>query len=130
MMQINILVTGGVYSNQAGYSAWQFCSAALTAGHHIAQVFFYQDAVSQGSVLTVPMDDEFDAPSRWVALSKQHGIKLVVCLSAAERRGLLNSDQAKEFAKPAANLHCQFEIAGLGALHQAALESDRMVTFN
>lgn len=60
-MKINVLVTGGVYSNQAAYSAWRFCRAALAAGNQIEQVFFYQDGVTQSSTLTVPMDDEFNA---------------------------------------------------------------------
>lgn len=128
-MNFNILVTGGVYSTQSGYSALQFCSAAVAAGHTISQVFFYQDGVTQGSSLLVPLADEYDANEHWARFSQETGAELVVCVSAGERRGVLNAEQAAEFAKPANNLHPAFRVEGLGTLHEASIGSDRMVTF-
>ena len=128
-MKFNVLVTGGVYSSQSGYSALQFCKAVLAAGHTISQVFFYRDAVSQASTLTVPLEDEFNAIDQWQDFYQQHQVPLVVCVSAAERRGILNAEQAEEFAKESANLARCFSVEGLGALHDASLNSDRTVTF-
>jgi len=113
-MNFNILVTGGVYSTQSAYSALQFCKAAHAAGHTISQVFFYRDAVTQASRLSIPLITN---------------TPLVVCVSAAERRGVLNADQAQEFAKDSDNLAPFFSVQGLGALHDASLSSDRTVTF-
>lgn len=128
-MQINILISGGLYSSQSAYSALQFSRAAVADGHAISQVFFYQDGVSNANQLSTPLADEFDAVNEWVEFAASHAIKLVACVSAAERRGILNLDQAKEFAEPSANMHPQIQVAGLGALHQAALDSERMVSF-
>ena len=128
-MKFNVLVTGGVYSSQSGYSALQFCKAAYAAGHTISQVFFYRDAVSQASRLTVPLGDEFNAVDQWQAFYQATNTPLVVCVSAAERRGVLNADQADEFAKDSDNLAPCFDVQGLGALHDASLDSDRTVTF-
>lgn len=127
-MKINLLVTGGLYTQQAGYSAWRFCRAALDAGHEVSQVFFYQDGVTQGSALAVPLSDEFDTLSAWLELAKQ-GVDLVTCVSASERRGMLNSEQSDELGLEQHNLHAAFKSAGLGVLHQASLEADRTVTF-
>ena len=128
-MNLNILVTGSVYSSQSAYSALKFCHAAITQGHRITQVFFYRDAVSQASRLTVPLDDEFNCIDEWVAFAKGNDVPLVACVSAAERRGILNAEQADEFAKDADNVHPIFQIEGLGVLHDASLSSDRTVTF-
>ncbi len=128
-MNINVLVTGGLYSTQCAYSAWRFCRAAIEAGHKISQVFFYQDGVSQSTNLSVPLADEFDAVNQWAEFSAQHGCELVVCVSAGERRGVIGAEQAGEFGLPGSNMHAAFRVEGLGVLQAASLEADRMVTF-
>jgi len=128
-MKFNVLVTGALYSAQTAYSALQFCRAAATSGHIVTQVFFYQDGVSQASDLSVPLADEYDAVSAWAKYSVDTGADLVVCVSAAERRGILGAEQAAEFEKANHNLHPAFKVEGLGVLHQACLASDRTVTF-
>ena len=128
-MNFNILVSGGLYNSQSAYSALQFCRAAVAAGHTLSQVFFYQDGVSNGNRLSVPLSDEFDAVREWVDFSTEYSVPLVVCISAAERRGILSAEQAAEFDKVAANLHPAFSVAGLGKLHQASLDAGRTVSF-
>ncbi|MCL4130773.1 UNVERIFIED_CONTAM: hypothetical protein GTU68_025759 [Idotea baltica] len=128
-MTFNLLITGAIYSSQASYSALQFCQAAIAGGHTISQVFFYQDGVTHGSSLSVPLADEFDSVAQWQEMAAQNGIDLVVCVSAAERRGVLNQQQAEEHERDNCNLHPSFSVAGLGELHAASLESDRTVCF-
>jgi len=129
-MKFNILVTGALYSSQSAYSALRFCQAAVAAGHTIDQVFFYQDGVTQANKYSLPLDDEFDAVASWVEFSIQASASMVVCVSAGERRGLMSDEQALEHhLGSSANAHSQFSVAGLGVLHQASLDSDRMVTF-
>lgn len=128
-MKFNLFITGSLYSSQASYSALHFCRAAIELGHSITQVFFYQDGVTQGNQLSVPLADEFDSVSEWVKLAEQYQLNLVVCVSAAERRGVLNDEQAREHNKCSANLHPIFSVAGLGELHAASLASDRTVSF-
>jgi len=127
-MKINVLVTGGLYSQQSAYSAWRFCCAALEAGHDISQVFFYQDGVTQASALASPLSDEFNALAAWVELAAQ-GVELMVCVSASERRGVVGSDQSAELGFDQHNLHPAFASVGLGVLHEASLAADRTVTF-
>jgi len=128
-MQINLLISGGLYNAQAAYSAYRFARAALVAGHTIKQVFFYQDGAAHGTSLSVPLSDEFDAVSAWADLAEQHGIALVACISAAERRGVLGAEQAAEAGHSDHNLHPAFTIEGLGSLHQASFAAERTVTF-
>lgn len=128
-MQFNVLVTAGLYSSQSAYSALRFCRAAVTDGHSVSQIFFYQDGVSQATALSVALDDEFDPVERWVEFAQENSCELIVCVSAGERRGLLSSPQADEFAKPSHNIHPAFKVEGLGVLHDASLNADRTVTF-
>lgn len=128
-MKINVLISGGLYDSQSAYAGLRFSQAAIDAGHTIEQIFFYQQGVSIATQLSVPLADEFDASGEWVAFAQMHSLSLVVCVSAAERRGVLGIEQQAEYAKQASNLHPAFSIAGLGALHEASLSSDRTVTF-
>ena len=128
-MNINLIVSGGVYGSQSAYSALQFATHAVSTGHTIADVFFYREGVSQANDLAVTLADEFNAVEAWVDFAREHGSKLVVCVSAAERRGILNQEQQMEFGKTSANLHPSFQVEGLGAMHDASLRADRTVTF-
>lgn len=128
-MKINLLVTGGHYDSIAGYQAWQFCRAAHSIGHKITQVFFYQAGATHGTNLAEPLADEFDAPSRWAALASEASIPLVVCVSAAERRGIIGHDQQLELGKPTSNLAAEFVVEGLASFYAACLSADRTVTF-
>ena len=128
-MTFNILVLGALYNSQSGYSAWRFVNAAAAAGQQVSQVFFYQDAVAQANRLSNPLSDEFDPVSSWQAFAEKHNTKLLVCIAAAERRGVMSDELANELKYLNGNLADGFEIAGLGAWQEATLSSDRLVTF-
>lgn len=128
-MKLNVLVTGAIYDSQAAYSALQFCEAAFDAGHMISQVFFYQAGTSIANNLSAPWQDEFDATQSWADFSKRTGVSLILCISAGERRGIIDAAQKVELDKPSYNLNASFSVAGLGALHDASIESDRTISF-
>lgn len=128
-MKINVIVNGPLYSSQCGYSAIEFCNAAVNAGHTISQVFFYQDGVSQSSRLSRPLEDEFDSVEKWIEFSHKHAVPLLVCVSAGERRAIVSDQQAQEQQLGSGCIHSGFEVAGLGLMHEASLNSDRTVTF-
>ena len=91
-MKFGILVTEGPYQHQASDSAYQFTKAALEKGHEIFRVFFYNDGVNNGTRLGVPPQDDRNLPEKWSALAQQHDLDLVVCVAAAQRRGILDAD--------------------------------------
>lgn len=117
------------YSQQANQTALHFCHAVLRQGHQLLRVFFSGDGVLTATRLGVPPQDEADLYREWVQLSQDHGVELVVCVSACLRRGIVNESEASRYQLNGANLAPQFVIAGLGQLVDAALESDRLVTF-
>ena len=128
-MKYGIVVNEGPYTHQAADSAYHFIVAALAKGHEIFRVFFYNDGVNNATRLGVPPQDDRNLPEQWSALAAEHGLDLVVCVAAAQRRGLLDADEAKRHGKSADNIAPGFRISGLGQLIEAGIESDRLIVF-
>ncbi|MBZ0162192.1 MAG: sulfurtransferase complex subunit TusD [Notoacmeibacter sp.] len=128
-MKFAIVVNEGPYTHQASDTAYQFTKAALEAGHEIERVFFYHDGVNNATRLTVPPQDERNVQRNWSELGKAHGLDMVVCIAAAQRRGILDENEAKRQGKDADNIAEGFRISGLGQLIDAGIQADRLVTF-
>jgi len=90
----------------------------------VTRVFFYHDGVNNGTRLTTPPQDDRNIVARWSALAESHALDLVVCVAAAQRRGIADADEAKRHGKDADNIAPGFRISGLGQLIEAAIESD------
>ena len=125
-----ILVTAAPFSSQGAHTAINFCEALIASGHTLSRVFFYQDGVHNASALSVPPQDEAALTPRWQALATEHGADLVVCIAAAQRRGILDADEAQRLNRPAANLAAHFRLSGLGQLAEATAQCDRLVAFH
>ena len=128
-MKFGILVNEGPYQHQASDTAYLFAKAALEKGHEIMRVFFYHDGVNNGTRLTTPPQDDRHVVNRWTELAAKHNLDLVVCVAAAQRRGLVDEGEAKRNGKDATNIAPQFRISGLGQLIEAGIQSDRLVVF-
>ena len=128
-MKFGIMVNEGPYTHQASDSAYQFAKAALAKGHEIYRVFFYHDGVNNATRLTVPPQDDRNVVNRWSELAQQHKLDLVVCIAAAQRRGLLDENEASRQGKDANNIAPGFRISGLGQLVEAGIQADRLVVF-
>ncbi|WP_375738276.1 sulfurtransferase complex subunit TusD [Pseudomonas boanensis] len=109
--------------------ALRFAQAALEGGHEIVRLFFYQDGVHSASANVVSSQDELDFSSEWSRFVREHRLDGIVCIAAALRRGVLNSEEAQRYDRPAANLAEGWELSGLGQLHEAAQLADRLVCF-
>ncbi len=128
-MKFGILVNEGPYTHQASDSAYHFIEAALRAGHEIVRVFFYQDGVNNGTRLSVPPQDDRNISDRWSALAQQHEVELILCVAAAQRRGLLDDDEARRAGKDSTNMAAGFQISRLGQLIDAGVQADRFIVF-
>ncbi len=128
-MKFSIVVNEGPYTHQASDSAYHFTRAALAGGHEIFRVFFYHDGVYNGSRLATPPQDDRHITDRWSQLAAEHDIDMVVCVAAAQRRGIVDADEQKRNAKDANNIAAGFRISGLGQLIEAGIQADRLVAF-
>ena len=128
-MRFSLNVLGGPADQASARSALQFARAVLDGGHEIHRVFFQGAGVHLASALTVVPQDEDDPAEAWAALGREHDLDLVVCVASALRRGLLDDAEAARYERGRGNLRPEFTISGLGQLADAALRSDRVVTF-
>ena len=96
----------------------QFAHAAVAAGHEVRRVFFYKDAVAIGNRFA---DDKQGLRAAWIDFGSRHGAELVLCVAAAERRGVGVVEKH--------TLAEGFLLRGLGVLVETMAESDRLVSF-
>lgn len=128
-MKLGIVVNEGPYTHQAADSAYHFAKAALDKGHEVVRVFFYHDGVNNGTRLATPPRDDRNVVQRWAQLAEQYGLDLVLCVAAAQRRGIVDHGEAERHGKDAHNIAPGFRLGGLGQLVEAAVVADRIVSF-
>jgi tRNA 2-thiouridine synthesizing protein D len=128
-MKIAIMVSEGPYTHQSADSAYHFAKAALEKGHEVSRIFFYHDGVNNSTRLTTPPQDDRNIVNRWSELAGKHNIDMVVCVAAAQRRGIVDEGEQKRNGKDANNLAPAFRISGLGQLVEAGIQADRLVVF-
>ena len=115
-LRIDLLIQGGPLATPAANTALAFAKAAVDAGHSVGRAFFYKEAVAIGNRLA---DDKHGLRAAWLEFGGRNGVELVLCVSAAERRGVVERHTLAE----------GFLLRGLGVLVETMAESDRLVSF-
>ena len=128
-MKFSIMINEGPYTHQAADTAYNFCKASLEKGHEIFRIFFYHDGVNNGTRFTVPPQDDRNIQKRWSELAEQHNLDLVICIAAAQRRGIMDANEAERQGLDGNNIAPGFRISGLGQLIEAGIQADRLVVF-
>lgn len=128
-MKFSIQVNSGPFASNSGLSAFRFIETALQMNHEVVRVFFYKEGIYHAFKYATPPDDEWQMTKRWGELAEQYGLDLVVCISAAQRRGLLCEDEARRQGKQDDDVAPGFRIGGLGQLLEATLIADRFIEF-
>ncbi len=128
-MKFGIVVNSGPYQHQASDTAYHFTAAALRKGHEVLRIFFYHDGVHNGTRLATPPQDERNVTRRWSELAAEHDLDLVICVAAAQRRGIVDAVEKKRHGKDADNIAPGFRISGLGQLIETGILADRLVMF-
>ncbi len=120
-----ILVSASPTKTQAHLTAIRFIQELAQQNISVRSVFFYQEAVLVANRFSAPPSDEPQLANLWKGLSDSYAIELQTCVAASFRRGILDSQEAKEQCFETDNLHECFHITGLGQL--AAAMSDASV---
>jgi tRNA 2-thiouridine synthesizing protein D len=129
MASFSILVTSSPYSSQNAYSAYRFAQAIVNSSHTLAGVFFYCDGTHNANRLSAFPSDEFNLAQSWAALKIQYQVPLLLCVTAALKRGVINEQDAKELDLDSHNLHAAFDSIGLGEFAMLQDQTDRLVQF-
>jgi len=128
-MKFTIMINEGPYQHQSSDTALQFARSVLAQGHEIFRVFFYHDGVNNGTRLSVPPADDRLLQKEWSEFSKENNLDLVLCIAAAQRRGIMDESEAERQGLDANNIIEGFRISGLGQLIEGGIEADRTVVF-
>lgn len=128
-MRYAIQVNSSPYHANTGLSAYRFIEAALAQGHKVCRVFFYHEGIYHAFADNTPPDDELQLTKLWGKLAIHHSIDLLVCISAAQRRGLLSNEESALRNKNNNGLAEGFRIGGLGQWLETLLTADRVLVF-
>lgn len=128
-MIFSLTVHGHPTSSQSARSALNFARSVIAGNHELHRIFFYHDAVHLADTNVVTPQDESSLRDEWQAFAAEHSIEPVICIAAALKRGLVNEAERDRYDLAGANVHPAFEVVGLGQLIEAAIVSDRLITF-
>ena len=124
-----IQINSAPWRSEGCETAYQFIRAALGQGHEIMRVFFYYDGAYNGlRWMSIPACESV-VLRYWTELAVDHGVDLVICVAAAQRRGLLEKKEAVRLGERDDDLAEGFRIGGLGLWVEACLKSDRFLEF-
>lgn len=115
-MRVDLLIQSAPLATSAANNALGFARAAVEAGHGVRRVFFYKEAVVIGNRFAA---DTRGLRAAWLEFGDRNDVELVLCVSAAERRGVVEGHTLAE----------GFLLRGLGVLVETMAESDRLVSF-
>ncbi len=124
-----LLVLASPTAGHGSLTAARFARALLARGHRLQRVFFLDNGTLTGLATAVTPQDEQSPLQQWAQLAEEHQTELVLCISSALKRGLLDATEATRHERAAATVHPAFELGGLGLLVEAAQTADRLVTF-
>lgn len=125
-MRYVLLVKNSIYSGPSASLALQFAEALLISGHQIDQIFFAGDAVYNGNAFNFPANDEVNLMKEWQKFYTTYHISLNLCVAAAQRRGIVNSESAVNISQN--NLAYGFQLSGLTEFSLALLNADRVIS--
>ena len=94
----------------------KFSHACLAQGHSIDAIFLYQDGIYHASTHFELASDELNLSSLWQQLADKN-INLMLCVTAAEKRGLDMQNTGV------------FAVAGLAEFAMLASEADKWIQF-
>ena len=129
MATISLLVMSAPGASQNVQSALRFAQTVAQSEHQLKGIFFYADGVLNANFLQVFPADEQAIYSAWTSLATQYQCPLLVCVTAASKRGVLSQTDASDNDLKQFSLQAPFEAVGLGELAELFHSSDKVIQF-
>ena len=117
-MKFIIIVTSSPLATGSANTAYHFCTAALTQGHDVLNVFFYGEGIYHLATPQNLPSDEIQFKQRWQDLANRFPVQLSACSAAAQRRGLDHMTREPESA---------IQLMGLGDMLAQFAHADRII---
>ena len=126
MKSILVLITASPTASANCHSAIAFCESACKSGYDVS-VFFYGEGVHNCNSFISPVNDEKNILSEWQGLSEKYQINLIVCNTAANKRGLIAQEDA--VVSGSFNISSPFIAGGLAEFSSLSQKTDRLIQF-
>jgi len=110
-LEFAIIITASPHTSGAEKSAYQFCCAAIEAGHKLNTIFLMHDA------LQLAVDDSMPS-KRWQKFCQKNELTIRTCVTAMERRNI-EKEHLLEY----------FVADGLASVTNDSIASDQVITF-
>ena len=128
-MKFALQINASPTLSPASWTAYRYTQTLLEQRHDVFRVFFYHDGIYHALKTVTTPDDEPSLVTQWGQLAQTYGLDLVVCISAAQRRGILSEDEMKRQNLSDILLADGFRLGGLGQLIEATLVAERFLVF-
>ena len=128
-MIFSLLIQTSAQKIDLATTALEFARALIRNQHQIYRVFFYGEGVLLANSCNVVPQDESDLHANWREFIADNNIDAVACIAAALRRGVLDASEMQRYQKKAETIAPEYELSGLGQLIDAAVHSDKLITF-
>lgn len=129
MAEYSVLITSPPFNGDSAQRALSFIKGVISNGDTINHVFFYGDGVYHTNSLMLETGDSLFTYGEWKNLSSAHNVNLMVCITAAVKRGIVSQQEAKENGMGQSNLQAPFQQAGLGEFFTSLHNCERLVQF-
>ena len=96
-------------------------------GGIVDNVFFYAAGVDQTNQWLEP--DALAIAKAWEQLGQSYQFPLLVCVTAAERRGIYDAEIASQNKVPVSNMSNIFHAVGMGEFFARLHDADRLVQY-
>lgn len=127
MAQISLLITTAPFdANIAVMGHYQRAKALLADGHKLRNAFFYLQGTYHAIPSLIKNSQGLTPYLGWLELQQQCQLRLMVCISAANQRGLCDSENAAALGQQALIVP-PFEQVGLGEFFTQLHDCDQLI---
>jgi tRNA 2-thiouridine synthesizing protein D len=119
VQSLAFLITTSVHDNTT-ITSMNIINNALADNINVIGVFFYQAGVTNANKNIIIANDEFQPLKAWKTLKKQYNTPLHLCVTAAEKQGLILEGEHS-------NVDNDFTLSGLGELVELSTQATRII---
>lgn len=129
MAKYSIVITSTPDSGDALARVLRFIDGVYDNGDEVSNVFFFHQGVHHANRYFVPMGNSINALASWTSVKTKYAIPLIVCTTAANKRGILDDEEAKSLGETQSHIAPPFNQSGLGEFFTLLHDCDRVVQF-
>lgn len=129
MATYSLLITTPPHNGDATARVLQFIEEIYENRDTVANIFFFQDGVYHANRFIPNISGELNPLREWQNIHNTRKVKLIVCNTAANKRGILDTEEAHNAGMDVSIIAPEFSQSGLGEFFADLHECDHLVQF-